>query len=140
MQASAAQAHVVHRNNEKHEQSTSTDPIKHDAYQAILNSTLPPVEKKPNRLAQEILTLLVGGSATSSYVMTRMTFHLTSSPAILGRLREELKTIMPDPFVTPELEKLEQSKYLVSLNRKCPYIPRNDIILATFCDTLFVLR
>ena len=115
MQSSATRAYTAHQNTEKDEQlSAITTPLQTDAYQAILNSSLPQPEKKPARLAQEILTLLVGGSATSSKIMTRITYHLTSEPAMLARLRDELTTIMPDPYVTPPLEQLEQLPYLVS--------------------------
>ena len=68
-----------------------------------------------NRVAQEVLTLLVGGSATTARVMTTLTFHLASEPAIVVRLREELNTIMPDPSVIPNLEQLESLKYLVRI-------------------------
>jgi len=116
MQSSATRAHTAYQRAEKQEQpEASTDPLQSDAYQAILYSSLPEPEKEPARLAQEILTMLVGGSATTAKVMTRTTYHLTSEPAMLARLREELKTIMPDPFVTPAMEQLEQLSYLVSL-------------------------
>ena len=47
--------------------------------------------------------------------MTRITYHLTSEPAMLAQLRGELAMVMPDPYVTPPLEQLEQLPYLVSL-------------------------
>ena len=122
MQLSATRAHQAYQSTGKQEQlGASTKPLPSDAYQAILHSSLPEPEKEPPRLAQEILTLLVGGSATSSKVMTRITYHLTSEPATLTRLREELKTIMPDPLVTPTLEQLEQLPYLVSPLRSQTY-------------------
>ncbi len=117
MQSSATRAHIAYQMADKREElEASTDCLQSDAYQAILYSSLPEPEKEPARLAQEILTMLVGGSATTARVMTRITYHLISEPAILARLREELKTIVSDPFVTPALEKLEHLSYLVSLS------------------------
>lgn len=85
-----------------------------NAYQAILNSTLPKKEKEPDRVAQEVLTLLVGGSATTMRVMSRVLFHVVSTPHVLEALRSELDTIMPVADSNPELELLEQQRYLVS--------------------------
>ena len=110
MQRSATRACA----NKKEEQPVASKAqSENTAYQAILNSSLPAQEKEPARLAQEILTLLVGGSATSSKVMTRTTYHLASEQAMLARLREELITAMPDMNVTPPLEQLERLPYLV---------------------------
>ena len=116
MKSSATHAYIAYRKAQKPEQqvkTTTTAPHQTNAYQAILNSSLPEPEKEPARLAQEILTLLVGGSATSSRVMTRITYHLTSEPAMLARLRDELITVMPDSNTTPPLEQLEKMPYLV---------------------------
>lgn len=85
-----------------------------DAYQAILSSNLPDVEKQPDRVAQEVLTLLVGGSATTMRVMLRVLFHVITTPKVLRHLRRELDAIMPVPDKPLELEVLEQQQYLVS--------------------------
>ena len=119
MKSSATHEYMAYRNAQTQEQqaattTTTNPPRQTNAYQAILNSSLPEPEKEPARLAQEILTLLVGGSATSSRVMTRITYHLTSEPAMLARLCDELITVMPDPYTTPPLEQLEKLPYLVS--------------------------
>lgn len=110
MQRSATRACANRREERPVASKTQSE---NTAYQAILNSSLPEQEKEPARLAQEILTLLMGGSATSSRVMTRITYHLASEQAMLARLREELITAMPDMNVTPPLEQLEKLPYLV---------------------------
>ena len=127
MKSSATHAYMAYRNAQKQEQqvATTTTTTQTNAYQAILNSSLPEPEKEPARLAQEILTLLVGGSATTSRVMTRITYHLTAEPAMLARLRDELITVMPDPSVTPSLEQLEKLPYLASFF----YHPFNFLLL-----------
>ena len=114
MQSSAVKAHKdFHRNGRQKGGPTSSE--KPSAYRAILESSLPPQEKEANRLSQEVVTLLIGGAATTARVMTRLTVFLTTDPAILRRLREELEQVMPDPPVVLELEDLEELPYLVSL-------------------------
>ncbi|KAK3171959.1 hypothetical protein OEA41_004043 [Lepraria neglecta] len=87
-----------------------------DAYRAIINSNLPELEKKPDRVAQEVLTLLVGGSVTTMRVMSRIVFHVTSTPHVLSHLRSTLDTIMSAPDTHPELEVLEQQHYLTPIS------------------------
>lgn len=84
-----------------------------DAYRAILSSSLPEIDKEPDRVAQEVLTLLVGGSATTMRVMTRIVYHVASTPGVLERMTEVLDRIMPERTSHPELEELEREEYLV---------------------------
>ncbi len=116
MLASATREHDTFQGVPKHEASTAKIALQTNAYQAILDSSIPDQDKQPARLAQEILTLLVGGSSTTARVMTRMTYQLLADPALLARLRAELDVLMPDPRIQPPLEQLEQSPYLVSFN------------------------
>lgn len=117
MRDTARRSLSLHLLAERKSDETYVDELprqKINAYQAILNSTLPEKEKEPDRVAQEVLTLLVGGSATTMRVMSRVLFHIVSTPHILGALRIELDTIMPVADSHPELELLEQQRYLVS--------------------------
>ena len=45
-----------------------------DAYRARLSSTLPDVDKEPDRVAQEVLTLMIAGSATTMKVILRIVY------------------------------------------------------------------
>ncbi|KAL9100151.1 MAG: hypothetical protein Q9163_004436, partial [Psora crenata] len=108
----------------------STPPSPPNIYDAILATTsIPPSEKDPDRIAQEALTLLVGGSSTSARVMARLTFHITSNPAVSRRLFADLQAAFPHdygndyPTVTataepshPELEQLERISYLAPVS------------------------
>ena len=85
-----------------------------DAYRAILGSNLPEPEKRPERVAQEVLTLLGGGSATTMRVMSGVFFHVITTPHVLNHLRRELDAVMPTLETRPKLEVLEQQVYLVS--------------------------
>lgn len=117
MWSSAIHAYKTYQTAETQEQLAATEtPRQIDAYQAILKSSLPEPDKEPARLAQEILTLLVGGSATIARVMTRITYYLTSEPAMLACLQDDLMTVMPGSFVTPPLEQLERLPYLVDFH------------------------
>ncbi len=107
--------HLAAKKNDHERQTDELSRPKVDAYQAILGSSLPEAEKRPDRVAQEVLTLLVGGSATAMRVMSRIVFHVNSSPYVLSRLKYELDAIMSAPNVHPELKVLEQQCYLVSI-------------------------
>ena len=118
MRSTARRFLSLHLDTERNDHDIQTDNLsreKVDAYRAILSSNLPEPEKKPDRVAQEVLTLLVGGSATTMRVMSRIVFHINSTPHILSHLRSELDAIMPTLNVHPELEVLEQQRYLVSM-------------------------
>ena len=88
---------------------------KPDAYWAILSSDLPECDKEPDRVAQEVLTLLVGGSVTTMRVMSRIIYHVSSSSHVLHELRKSLDAIMPLRTTHPELQVLEDQEHLVSV-------------------------
>lgn len=88
---------------------------KTDAYWAILSSNLPERDKEPDRVAQEVLTLLVGGSATTMRVMNGIIYHVSASSHVLHELRKSLDAIMPLRTAYPELQVLEKQEYLVSI-------------------------
>ncbi|KAL8911363.1 MAG: hypothetical protein Q9171_003457 [Xanthocarpia ochracea] len=94
------------------ENSNHASNSKIDAYRAILSSTLPEIDKQPDRVAQEVLTLLVGGSATTMRVMLRVVYHVNSTPGVLSRLTKTLDAVMTTPTTNPELEVLEKQEYL----------------------------
>ena len=106
--------HLAAKNNHHGTRNDELSREKVDAYRAILSSNLPEMEKEPDRVAQEVLTLLVGGSATTTRVMSRVLYHVVSTPHVLGHLRSELEAVMPVPDTYPELEVLEQQHYPVS--------------------------
>ncbi|KAL8920044.1 MAG: hypothetical protein Q9172_004674 [Xanthocarpia lactea] len=96
------------------EKSNHASNSKIDAYRAILSSTLPEIDKQPDRVAQEVLTLLVGGSATTMRVMLRIVYHVNSTPGVLSRLSKTLDAVMTTPTTNPELEVLEKQEYLAT--------------------------
>lgn len=108
------------QNNDKQEETTSsytspTGNTKIDAYRAILDSSLPAIDKEPDRVAQEVLTLLVGGSATTMRVMMRVVYHVVATEGVEERLLEVLGRVMKGKMDWPGLEELEREEFLVAI-------------------------
>lgn len=58
--------------------------------------TLPEKEKETKRLADEAMVLLIAGSETTASTLVALVYHLLADRALLGRLRAELATALPD--------------------------------------------
>ena len=106
--------HLAAKNDHPGTQNDELSREKLDPYRAVLSSNLPEMEKGPDRMAQEVLTLLVGGSATTTRVMSRVLYHVVSTPHVLDHLRSELDAIMLVPDTYPEPGVPEQQRHLVS--------------------------
>ena len=85
--------------------------------QQILDSGLPTQEKSKQRMGQEAFSIVAAGGETVARTLTTATYHLLSNPAMLERLRNELREVQPDPRVLPGVQKLEQLPWLVSHHR-----------------------
>ncbi|KAJ5040206.1 hypothetical protein NUH16_010008 [Penicillium rubens] len=81
-------------------------------FHALLDSKLPPEEKAPDRLSQEVFTVISAGGETTAKNLTTLTFHLLNNPDKLQRLRDELNRLDPDG--TASLVEYEAMPYLVS--------------------------
>jgi cytochrome P450 len=79
-------------------------------------SMLPPQERTLDRLQDEGQILLAAGSETTAKTLTVISLHLLRSPAVLAKLREELKLVMPTPSSTTSWVELEALPYLVCLS------------------------
>ena len=86
----------------------------HTVFHEIKDSNLPPSEKTPIRLAGEAGTLLGAGTETTARTLAVTSFYLINSPEIMGRLRQELKKIMPTLDTVVPLPTIEKLPYLVS--------------------------
>lgn len=78
----------------------------------IMDSNLPPLEKGPERLAQEIQGVIGAGSETIAKTLTWLTYYLLANPEKLNKMLEELNRL--DPGQTATIAELEQMPYLVS--------------------------
>ncbi|RAH67304.1 cytochrome P450 [Aspergillus aculeatinus CBS 121060] len=81
-------------------------------FAAILESDLPAQEKEAWRLNSEAQNLLHAGSETSAKTLELCLFHLLNDKAKLRRLREELKTVMPEPTTPVSWQALESLPYM----------------------------
>lgn len=82
-------------------------------FHALLDSKLPPEEKEPGRLSQEVFTVISAGGETTAKNLTTLTFHLLNNPDKLQRLRDELNRLDPDGTAT--LVEYETMPYLTSV-------------------------
>ena len=86
-------------------------------YHAMLNSGLSTSEKRVERMAQEGFVLLAAGGDTVARNLTIAAYHVLSNPSVLVRLKDELRRLLPDPNVMPEVVRLEEAPWLVLLPR-----------------------
>lgn len=69
---------------------TDGDNTQNTMVDAIANSNLPPAEKRPRRVLQEVGTTLGAGYETTASNLRLVLYHVYSNEAILRRLRREL--------------------------------------------------
>ncbi|KAH7417587.1 putative cytochrome P450 [Cadophora sp. MPI-SDFR-AT-0126] len=81
-------------------------------FHELLESNLPPHEKSIDRLGDEAQLMIGAGLETTAWALTIITFHLTSNPFILAKLRSELEAAIPDPTVQLDSLFLEKLPYL----------------------------
>ncbi|KAI0601370.1 cytochrome P450 [Biscogniauxia sp. FL1348] len=94
-----------------HQQSPSDKTIIH----GILNSNLSEDEMSMNVLQDQAVGLIGAGIASSQWTMVIAAFHIISDRDIYLKLKQELKTTIPDPNEPVSLDKeLEKSPYLVA--------------------------
>jgi hypothetical protein len=72
--------------------SENPDPdAPHTLVHAIMHSKLPPAEKAPRRVAEEVASITGAGFESTASVMRVILYYVYSNPEILARLRAELK-------------------------------------------------
>ena len=94
--------------------SSAKDRSHPTIFQEILQSNLPPKEKTTARLAQDGQVTVVAGTLTTAWVLTVSVVHLLLDPAILRKLRTELKSAIPNAADRPPVQTLEQLPYLTA--------------------------
>ncbi len=90
-------------------------------FHELINSPhLLPAEKQTGRVIQEAGALVGAGGESTTQVLITMAYCLIASPEKLARLRDELRTLMPNANSSlPPLRQLEQLPYLVSCVHSC---------------------
>lgn len=85
-------------------------------HELVNSEVLPPQEKETIRVIQEAGAMVGAGGESTSQVLTALTFALVANPEKLKKLREELRTVMPDlNSPMPSLKQLEKLSYLVRI-------------------------
>lgn len=89
-----------------------------DVFRAMIScESLPVQEKQENRIAQEAFNLVVAAGVTTAVVLTTATYHLLADQNnYLARLKQELETVMEDPYTRVSVQRLEQLPWLVSVS------------------------
>ena len=80
----------------------------------VMDSSLPPREKTTARLSDEAAGVVGAGIETTKWAAVVTFFHIIDNPAVLQRLRRDLKTAFPDPGKIPSLSELEDVPYLMA--------------------------
>ena len=93
------------------------EQFSYNLFHALLASNLPEDEKRPERLAHEGFEILLAGSETTARTMGIAVYHLIANPPVAQRLREELRTLIPEPHEIVELRLLHELPWLVSVRR-----------------------
>ncbi|KAJ5296670.1 uncharacterized protein N7443_007563 [Penicillium atrosanguineum] len=84
-------------------------------FHALSDPSLPAEERTPIRLKNEAMTIVGAGTETTARVLTVGSFHLYRDGTMVRRLRDELRTVMPDPTSKASWGQLEKLPYLTAV-------------------------
>jgi cytochrome P450 len=87
----------------------------------ILNSKLPPEEKEAERIGQDAGLIVAAGMITTAWSLCIATYFFLadSSGDMLGRVKSELESAMPDPSILPPVPVLEKLPYFTACITEC---------------------
>jgi cytochrome P450 len=80
-------------------------------FESILSRDLPASEKTSERLVGEAESVVGAGALTVAHYLTTTIYHILANPAIVKKLQEEMKMVMPDPNILPPAHELNQLSY-----------------------------
>jgi cytochrome P450 len=81
----------------------------------ILSSSLPAIEKRTSRLADEGATIVSAATGTTAWALSVTVYYLLTNPDVLRQLKNEIITAIPDPSVSTPLATLENLPYLTGV-------------------------
>lgn len=108
------QEHIDAREKDK---DTTVASNNRTIFMEILGSSLPPEEKSVGRLNAEAFLVLGAGTDPTTRNLTVTLYYLLADKELLGRVREELKTIAPRPDSPLTVAGLEALPLFVSTSR-----------------------
>jgi len=82
---------------------------------ALTDPTIPASENTLDRLVDEGMTIILGGTETVAHTLALTMFYVLSNPEILSRLREELTTLAPGHPEKYTYSQLEALPYLTGV-------------------------
>ncbi|CAG8906705.1 unnamed protein product [Penicillium egyptiacum] len=94
-------------NKEVHKECDQT------VFDALIDPTVPPVERSLNRLVDEGMIILMAGVETTASTLSSIIFNLLHSPDMLSKLRKELD-LHPDQTSWSELERLPYMRGVIN--------------------------
>ena len=100
----------------KQPRSTYQDLSHPTIFHELLSSNLPESDKSVSRLKDEAAIVVGAGTLTTSWALSVATYHLLSSPKMLTKLKDELRTAVPDKDVAAiPLNELEKCTYFTGV-------------------------
>jgi cytochrome P450 len=81
----------------------------------LLKSNLPASDKSERRLCDEMNIVIGAGTESSAQTLQRTFFHIVSNPAVLQKLRAELKKAIPNANSKVDLALLQSLPYLTAV-------------------------
>jgi cytochrome P450 len=81
-------------------------------FEVLLDSSLPPTELTQTRLQHESVSIVGAGFDTTREILAIITYHVLANPDITRKLRDELRSAIPDPKQIPSWAQLQQLPYL----------------------------
>ena len=102
------------RGAERNLQSNKTYASQDNIFEGILRSSLPPHELSTERLKDEAVSIIGAGIASAEWTLTIACFHIIDNPQVQSKLKQELRTAIPDPDNLPPLTELERLPFLMA--------------------------
>ncbi|KAL9123390.1 MAG: hypothetical protein Q9187_000072 [Circinaria calcarea] len=81
-------------------------------HELLTSNVLPASDKSDTILQQQAVNIVSAGTETTAHALRVITYHICNDPAVLRRLREELKTVQPEPDRCMKLRELERLPFL----------------------------
>ncbi|KAF2180108.1 cytochrome P450 [Zopfia rhizophila CBS 207.26] len=99
----------------EHDKLEGGEKTRANVFHTILSSPLHPREKEVKRMAQEGFNILSASGDTIARTLTTAMYHLLANPPALQKLKDELRTVMPDPSIEVDLTTLEALPWLTAV-------------------------
>jgi cytochrome P450 len=118
---------TIHENARLSLERRASKNTDHDTiFDALTDASVAAEERTIPRLMDESWVILGAGTTTTARTLSMASFHIFSQERILRKLREELRSVMPQLDSQPTFAELEGLPYLVSCSRNSDTILCRD--------------